>query len=119
MEVNHTLYIQTISDLEMAIKTHYRWTLTDKIVYAVDINHKCSQPLEFEVVKLNQHPVLRLILFNFMSYYAVKKLDKVVNESVPEAKILFRCPLCHEGYGSLWYPIYKGKQNIYIYNLII
>ena len=114
MEVNHTLYIQTISDLEMAIKTHYRWTLTGKIVYAVDINHECSQPLEFEVAKLNQHPVLRLILFNFMSYYAVKKLDKVVNESAPEAKILFRCPLCHEGYGSLWYPIYKGKQNIYI-----
>ena len=98
MEVNHKLYIQTISDLEMALKTHYRWSLNNKRVFAVDINHSCSQPLEFEVVKLNQHHVLRLILFNFMSYYAVKKMDKIVNEFAPDSKILFRCPLCHEGY---------------------
>ena len=115
MEINDTFYIQTVTDLEIAISKHHRWSLTGKKVYAVDITHECAQPLEFEVVKMNQHPVLRLMLFNYMSYYAVKKLDKVVNETVPEAKILFRCPLCHEGYGSLWYPIYRGKPNIYIY----
>ena len=119
MDIDDTFYIQAVTDLDIAISKHHRWSLTGKKVYAVDITHECAQPLEFEVVKMNQHAVLRLMLFNYLSYYAVKKLDQVVNEMVPEAKILFRCPLCHEGYGSLWYPIYRGKTNIYIYNLII
>ena len=105
MEDNQTLYIQTISDLKMALKTYYKWSLGNKRVFAVDITHSCSKPLEFEVVKQNQHHVLRLIQFNFMSYYAIKRMDKIVNECEPDSKILFRCPLCHEVYGRLWYLI--------------
>ena len=57
-------------------------------------------------------PVLRLILFDHPTIYAIKKMDRVVREEIPGSHIRFRCPLCHEGYGSLWYPLvqyqYKG-----------
>ena len=111
MEDNQTLYIQTISDLKMALKTYYKWSLGNKRVFAVDITHSCSKPLEFEVVKQNQHHVLRLIQFNFMSYYSVKRMDRIVNECEPGSKIMFRCPLCYEGYGSLWYPIPMNRLS--------
>ena len=66
-EPDDTFYIQTVSDLKIAITKQHRWSLTGKKVYAVDITHECAQPLEFSVVKMNQHPVLRLMLFNYLS----------------------------------------------------
>ena len=99
------LYITIIADLQLAFKTYYPWCLRDKHVYAVDISHSCSKPLEFEVVKQNKHHILKLIQFNYLSYYTIQRMDRIVSEYKPGTKIKFRCPLCHEGYGSLWYPI--------------
>ena len=116
-EPDDTFYIQTVSDLKTAITKHHMWSLSGKKVYAVDTTHECAHPLEFSVVKKNQHPVLRLMIFNYLSYYAVKKLDQVINEMEPEAKVLFLCPLCKEPYGDLWYPIYDMNMpySVHIY----
>ena len=105
MDDCQTLYITTIADLQLAFKTYHQWCLKDKRVYAVDISHLCSKPLEFDVVKQNKHQILKLIQFNHLSYYAIQRMDRIVSEYKPGTKIKFRCPLCHEGYGSLWYPI--------------
>ena len=105
MDDCQTLYITTVADLQLAFKTYHQWCLKDKCVYAVDISHLCSKPLEFDVVKQNKHQVLKLIQFNHLSYYAIQRMDRIVREYKPGTNIKFRCPLCHEGYGSLWYPI--------------
>ena len=105
MDECNILCVTTVDELQLALKTYHEWVMRDKCVYAVDKSHYCSKPLEYDVVKKNKHQVLKLILFDHLSYYAIKKMDRVVREEIPGSHIRFRCPLCHEGYGSLWYPL--------------
>ena len=105
MDDCNTLCITTVAELQLALKTYHEWVLTDKCVYAVDKSHFCSKPLEFDVVKQNNHQVLKVIQFDHLSYYAIKRMDRIVREYKPGTNIKFKCLLCHEGYGSLWYPI--------------
>ena len=116
-EPDDTFYIEQVSDLKTAITKHRMWSASGKKVYAVDITHECPHPLEFSVIIKNQQPVLRVMIFNYLSYYAVKKLDRIINEMEPEKKVLFLCPLCKEPYGDVWYPIYDMNMpySVHIY----
>ena len=49
---------------ESTVSRYHHWVRTNKTVHAIDRRHQCYHPMEFKVVISNEHPGMRVILFN-------------------------------------------------------
>ena len=98
--------VSTVHQLNIAVDMYFHWVSLRKLVYAVDKRHKCAYPTDFESAKDNGHPIVKVILFDHNSYYAVQLMDRVFQEEIPGRQVLmFYCPLCLEGFWNP--PIYQ------------
>ena len=76
------LYVQTLPELHDAMYMYYQWVTLRQLVYAVDIRHNCDDP-EFEPVTNNEHSIMKVILFDNNSYYALRLMNSLYGEEIP------------------------------------
>ena len=94
------LYVQTLPELHDAMYMYYQWVTLRQLVYAVDIRHKCDDP-EFEPVTNNEHSIMKVILFDNNSYYALRLMNSIYGEEIPGSLLMFYCPCCLEEFWSV------------------
>ena len=80
---------------------YFHWVSLRKLVYAVDKRHKCAYPTDFESAKNNVHPIVKVILFDHNSYYALQVMDRIFQEEIPGCLLMFYCPMCLEGFWNM------------------
>ena len=99
-ELPMSLYVATLLDLHDAMYRYYHWVSERQHVHAVDIRHKCAYRSEFQLVRMNQHSIMKVILFDHNSYYGVKLMDRTFFEEIGSL-LMFYCPCCLE---EFWTP---------------
>ena len=72
MDECNILSVTTVDELKLTLKKYHEWVMRGKCVYAMDISHNCTKPMEYDVVRNNKHQVLKEILFDHNTYYAIK-----------------------------------------------
>ena len=94
------LYVQTLPELHDAMYMYYQWVTLRQLVYAVDIRHNCDDS-EFEAVTNNEHSIMKVILFDNNSYYALRLMNSIYGEEIPGSLLMFYCPCCLEEFWSV------------------
>ena len=93
------LYVQTLPELHDAMYMYYQWVTLRQLVYAVDIRHECDLS-EFEAVKNNEDFIMKVILFDNDSYYALRLMNSIFGEEIPGSLLMFYCPCFLEEFWS-------------------
>ena len=105
----HIMAVFAISVLDYythAAFAYQCWVEDERLVFAVDINHRCDNfdiynYYHFMKIVVNQDSLFRVILFTKYSYYAVKELcTKYSSDMGPFLRLY--CPCCWVDFNDPW-----------------
>ena len=108
------LCVSTVHMLDIAVDMYFHWVSLRKLVYAVDKRHMCAYPTEFESAKNNGRHLVKVILFDHNSYYALQLMDRIFQEEVMD--VTFLCSTVQCAWKASGIHPYTNKGE-YIWNI--